>query len=167
VKRAHTAQLRYWHAVEFQTNTIATLVHTPHHDVARLLASHPLLALTELPEVIRLRADDRREELDEDIANEEDPAKQDLARVAAKKEIEKYGIAADTLANFQAQLRAHRWQQYRDAMLALTRTLLASNMGDPRVNAARAHEIVHELRHIDHDPVWEQLDLLCRARAQS
>jgi hypothetical protein len=123
--------------------------------------------LGELPELIRLRAEDRREELDEDIANEEDPAKQDLARVAAKKEIEKYGIAADTLANFHAQLRAHRWQQYRDAMLALTRTLLASNMGDPRVNAARAHELVQELRHIDRDPVWEQLDLLCRSRMQS
>jgi hypothetical protein len=167
VKRAHTAQLRYWHVVEFPTNTVATLVHTPHHDVGRLLASHPLLGLGELPELIRLRAEDRREELDEDIANEEDPAKQDLARVAAKKEIEKYGIAADTLANFHAQLRAHRWQQYRDAMLALTRTLLASNMGDPRVNAARAHELVQELRHIDRDPVWEQLDLLCRSRMQS
>jgi hypothetical protein len=167
VKRAHTAQLRYWYMVEYPTNTIPTLVHTPHHDVARLLTGHPLLALGELPELIRLRAEDRREELDEDIANEEDPAKQDLARKAAKKEIEKYGIAADTLANFQAQLRAHRWQQYRDAMLALTHALLASNMGDPRVNAARAHEIVHELRHIDRDPVWEQLDMLCRSRAMA
>jgi hypothetical protein len=166
-KRAHNAQLRYWHAVEFQTHTIATLVHTPHHDVGRLLASYPLLAMGELPELIRLRADDRREELDEDIANEEDPAKQDLAKEAAKKEIEKYKNAADTLGNFQAQLRAHRWQQYRDAMLALTRMLLASNVGDPRVNAARAHEIVHELRHIDPDPVWEQLAMLCRSRAQS
>jgi hypothetical protein len=163
-KRAHNAQLRYWHAVEFPTNTIATLVHTPHHDVGRLLASHPLLALGELPELIRMRAEDRREELDEDIANEEDPAKQNVARDAAKKEIEKYRTAADTLANFQAQFRAHRWRQYRDAMLALTRTLLASNMGDPRVNAARAHEIVQELRHIDRDPIWEQLDMLCRSR---
>jgi hypothetical protein len=167
VKRAHKAQLKYWHAVEFPTNTMATLVHTPHHDVGHLLRSHPLLALGELPELVRLRADERREELDEDIANEEDPAKQELARGAAKKEIEKYRTAADTLANFQAQLRAHRWQQYRDAMLALTHTLLASNMGDPRVNAARAHELVQELRHIDRDPVWEQLDLLCRTRALS
>lgn len=165
VKRAHNAQLRYWHAVEFPTNTIATLVHTPHHDVGRLLVNHPLLALGELPELVRLRADDRREELDEDIANEEDPTKQGPAREAAKKEIEKYKTAADTLANFQAQLRAHRWQQYRDAMLALTRMLLSATTGDPRVNAARAHEIVHELRHIDRDPVWEQLDMLCRSRA--
>jgi hypothetical protein len=159
--RAHNAQLRYWHSVEFATNTIATLVHTPHHDVGRLLPSLPLLALGELPELIRVRAEDRREELDEDIANEEDPTKQDLAKEAAKKEIEKYMTAADTLANFQAQLRAHRWQQYRDAMLALTRMLLASNVGDPRVNAARAHEFVQELRHIDRDPVWDHLDMLC------
>jgi hypothetical protein len=166
-KRAHNAQLRYWHAVEYPTNTIATLVHTPHHDVASLLVRHPLLALDELPELIRLRADERRELLDEDIAAEEDPAKQALAREAAKKEIEKFKIAADTLGNFQAQLRAHRWQQYRDAMLALTQALLTSSMGDPRVNAARAHLIVHELRHIDRDPVWEQLDAVCRTRALS
>jgi hypothetical protein len=62
-------------------------------------------------------------------------------------------------------VRAHRFAAYRDAMRALTRALLETDMGDPRVNAAYAHEIVSELRHLDPDPVWAQLDALCRARA--
>ncbi len=68
------------------------------------------------------------------------------------------------LASFQAQLRAHRWNAYRAAMLALVRALLATDMGDPRVNVAHAHEIVTELRYLDGDPVWTQLDAACRAR---
>ncbi len=77
---------------------------------------------------------------------------------------EPYARAAASLASFQAQLRAHRWATYREAMFALVRALLATDMGDPRVNAAHAHEIVTELRHLDPDPVWSQLDAECRAR---
>lgn len=167
--RAHTAQLRYWLAVEFPTNTIATLVHTPGHDVSRLLPKYPLLALGELPDAIRLRGEDRRLELDAELtkalALEGDAKKRDAAKAAVTKELDKFKTAADTLANFQAQLRAHRWSAYRDAMLALTRTLLATDMGNPRVNAAYAHEIVAEVAHIDNDPVWIELDALCRSRA--
>ena len=77
---------------------------------------------------------------------------------------EKYVPAARALASYHAHLRAHRWSTYRDAMLALVRSLLATDMGDPRVNVAHAHEIVNELRHLDPDPVWAQLDAECRAR---
>ena len=75
-----------------------------------------------------------------------------------------YVPAASALASFQAQLRAHRWATYREAMLALVRSLLASDMGDARVNAAHAYEIVTELRYLDPDPIWMQLDAECRAR---
>jgi hypothetical protein len=77
---------------------------------------------------------------------------------------EQYAPAASALASFQAQLRAHRWATYREAMLALVRALLASDMGNPHVNAAHAHEIVAELRYLDADPIWMQLDAECRAR---
>lgn len=73
--------------------------------------------------------------------------------------------AARALASFQAQLRAHRWAAYRDAMLALVRCLLATDAGDPRVNAAHAAEIVAELGALDSDPIWLRLDADCRARA--
>jgi len=75
-----------------------------------------------------------------------------------------YLPAARALASYQVQMRANRWQAYRQAMLALVRTLLATDMGDPLVNAAHAHEIVTELRFLDPDPVWLQLDEECRAR---
>jgi len=75
-----------------------------------------------------------------------------------------YIPAARALASFQANLRAHRWGAYRDAMLALVRQLLASDVGDPRVNVAHAHEIVTELGYVDSDPVWAQLDAECRSR---
>jgi hypothetical protein len=148
VKRASRALLAYWLVVEYPTNTIASLVHTPGHDVARLLPKYPLLALAELPEAIKLRAEER------EVMGGKDAAKD----VAA------YINAADTLRNFQAQVRAHRWATYRDAMRALTHALLATDMGDPRVNAAYAHEIVSELQHLDPDPTWAQLDAMCRAR---
>lgn len=167
--RAHTAQLRYWLAVEYPTNTIASLVHTPGHDVNRLLPKHPLLALSELPDAIRLRAEDRRLELEAELAKalalEGDAKKRDAAKAAVTKELDKWKVAADTLANFHAQLRAHRWSAYRDAMLALTRALLATDMGDPRVNAAYAQEIVLEVARIDNDPIWIELDKICRTRA--
>lgn len=148
VKRAGRALLAYWLIVEYPTNTIATLVHTPGHDVSRLLAKYPLLALPELPEAIRLRAEER----------------QVIGGKEAAKDLAAYTAAADTLRNFQTQVRAHRWPVYRDAMRALTRALLETDMGDPRVNAAYAHEIVSELRHLDPDPIWAQLDALCLAR---
>jgi len=77
---------------------------------------------------------------------------------------DQYAPVARGLASFQAQVRAHRWATYREAMLSLTRLLLATDMGDPRVNAAYALEIVSELRRIDPDPVWLELDAWCRAR---
>jgi hypothetical protein len=77
---------------------------------------------------------------------------------------EQYTPAASALASFQAQLRAHRWVTYRAAMLELVRALLTSDMGDARVNAAHAHEIVIELRYLDADPIWIQLDAECRTR---
>jgi len=167
--RALTAQLRYWLAFEYPTNSIAALVHTPGQDVGRLLQKYPLLAFSEIPDAIRLRGEDRKHELDEELAKtlaaEEDPKKRDAARAAAAKEVDKFKSAADTLANYQAQLRAHRWTQYRDAMLALTQALLASDMGHPKVNAAYAHEIVLELAHMDPNPVWAQLDAVCRSRS--
>ncbi len=167
--RAHTAQLRYWLAVEYPTNSIAALVHTQGQDVGRLLTKYPLLAFGEIPDAIRLRGEDRRAELDEDLAKtlaiEGDPKKREAATLAAAKEVDKFKSAADTLANFQAQLRAHRWSSYRDAMLALVRALLSTDMGNPRVNAAAAHEIVSEVAHIDRDPVWVELDAVCRQRS--
>jgi hypothetical protein len=80
---------------------------------------------------------------------------------------DQYMPVARALASFQAQLRAHRWASYRDTMLALVRVLLASDVGDPRVNAAHAHEIVCELRSMDPAPIWMQLDVECRARTVS
>jgi hypothetical protein len=77
---------------------------------------------------------------------------------------ETYAPVARSLASFQAQLRAHRWQTYRQAMLALVRALVETDMGDTRVNAAYALEIVYELGHIDPDPVWRQLAATCEAR---
>ena len=77
---------------------------------------------------------------------------------------ETYAEAAAALANFQAQVRAHRWGTYRQAMMRLVRALLDSDMGDARVNAAHAHEIVNELRYLDPDPIWTQLDAECQAR---
>jgi hypothetical protein len=77
---------------------------------------------------------------------------------------DQYAPVARSLASFQAQVRAHRWQTYRSAMLALVQQLLTTDMGDMRVNAATAHEIVCELRYLDNDPVWIQLDAECRAR---
>lgn len=166
--RAHTAQLRYWLALEYPTNSIGALVHTPGQDVARLLPKYPLLAFGEIPDGIRLRGEDKRAELEEDLAKtlalEGDARKREAATQAVAKELDKFKTAADTLANFQAQLRAHRYSAYRDAMLALVRTLLASDMCNSRVNAAYAHEIVSELAHIDRDPVWAELDAVCRSR---
>jgi len=78
---------------------------------------------------------------------------------------ESYAPAARSLASFQAQVRAHRWSTYREAMLGLVRALLTTDMGDMRVNAAHAHEIVTELRCLDPDPIWQQLDAECVARA--
>lgn len=78
---------------------------------------------------------------------------------------DQYLPVARALASFQTQLRAHRWASYRDAMLALVRVLLASDLGDPRVNAAHAHEIVRELHAMEPAPIWTQLDAECRARA--
>jgi hypothetical protein len=75
-----------------------------------------------------------------------------------------YVPVARSLASFQVQLRAHRWEAYRDAMRALVRSLLDSEMGDPRVNVSYAYDIVCELRCLDPDPVWNQLDAECRAR---
>jgi hypothetical protein len=75
-----------------------------------------------------------------------------------------YAPVAQALASFQAQIRAHRWASYREAMLALVHVLLACDIGDPRVNAAHAHEIVCELRTMDPDPIWMHLDAECRAR---
>ena len=80
---------------------------------------------------------------------------------------DQYTPVARALASFQAQIRAHRWASYRDAMLALIRVLLACDLGDPRVNAAHAHEIVCELHSMDPDPIWIQLDTECRARTVS
>ena len=77
---------------------------------------------------------------------------------------DKYEAVARALANFQAQLRAHRWQTYRAAMLALGRMLLESDMGDPLVNAAYAYEIAAEMANLDGDPVWVQLAADCQAR---
>jgi len=77
---------------------------------------------------------------------------------------DEYAPAAAALANFQAQVRAHRWVIYRKAMFRLVRTLLDTDMGDPRVNAAHAFEIVTELRYLDPDPVWIHLEMECRAR---
>jgi hypothetical protein len=77
---------------------------------------------------------------------------------------DKYEAAARSLASYQAQLRAHRWQTYRSAMLGLVRALIETDMGDTRVNAAYALEIVYELGHIDPDPVWAQLAATCEAR---
>ena len=68
------------------------------------------------------------------------------------------------IADLQAQLRAHRWQTYRAAMLALGRMLLESDMGDPLVNAAYAYEIAAEMANLDGDPVWVQLAADCQAR---
>src|SRR5438093_7615262 len=65
---------------------------------------------------------------------------------------ETYEPVARSLANFQAQLRAHRWQTYRAAMLALGRMLLETDMGDPLVNAAYAYEIAAEMANLDGDP---------------
>ncbi|HUS30636.1 MAG TPA: hypothetical protein VMZ53_19135 [Kofleriaceae bacterium] len=76
----------------------------------------------------------------------------------------KYEPVARSLASYQAQLRAHRWQTYRSAMLALVKALVETDMGDTRVNAAFALEIVYELGHIDPDPVWRQLAVTCEAR---
>jgi hypothetical protein len=77
---------------------------------------------------------------------------------------DKYKQLAHSLASFQAQLRAHRWATYRESMLALVRHLLATDMGDPRVNAAHAWEIVTELRYLDPDPIWIELEAACLAR---
>lgn len=77
---------------------------------------------------------------------------------------DQYAPVARSLASFQAQVRAHRWQTYRAAMLALVKQLLTTDMGDMRVNAATAHEIVCELGYLDPDPIWSQLDAECRAR---
>jgi hypothetical protein len=76
---------------------------------------------------------------------------------------DQYAAVARSLASFQAQVRAHRWSQNRDAMLALVHALLVTDMGDPRVNIAHAHEIVTELRYLDPDPIWQQLDAQCQA----
>lgn len=78
---------------------------------------------------------------------------------------ESHLAAANALAMFQANLRAHRWAMYRDAMLAVVRALLAADVGDSRVNVAHAHEIVLELAALDSNPVWAQLDAECRARS--
>lgn len=80
---------------------------------------------------------------------------------------DQYTPVARALASFQAQIRAHRWASYRDAMLALVRELLACDVGDPRVNAAHAHEIVCELHSMEPAPIWMQLDAECRARTVS
>jgi hypothetical protein len=77
---------------------------------------------------------------------------------------DKYEPVARSLASFQAQLRAHRWATYCTAMLNLVKALLETDMGDMRVNAASALEIVYELGHIDPNPAWRQLAAACEAR---
>jgi hypothetical protein len=49
-------------------------------------------------------------------------------------------------------------------MRSLVCALLATDQGDPRVNASRVHEIVGELRHLDPAPIWTRLDAEFRGR---
>lgn len=77
---------------------------------------------------------------------------------------EAYAPAARALWQLQADLRGRAWQAHREAMHALVRTLLDDRASDPRVNAAHAAVLVAEMRRLDSDPCWAQLDAECRAR---
>ena len=75
-----------------------------------------------------------------------------------------YAPAAQALYRLQTQLRGQQWQAHRDATRALVRTLLDDRASEPRVNAACAYTLVTEMRRLDSDPIWAQLEAECRAR---
>jgi hypothetical protein len=56
---------------------------------------------------------------------------------------------------------------HRDATHALVRTLLDDRASEPRVNAAYASVLVAEMRRLDGDPIWAQLEAECRARGDA
>jgi len=74
-----------------------------------------------------------------------------------------YAPAAQALWQLQTQLRGQQWQAHRDATRALVRTLLDDRASEPRVNAAYAFTLVAEMRRLDADPIWAQLEAECRA----
>ena len=74
-----------------------------------------------------------------------------------------YTASAQALWNLQTQLRGQQWQAHRDATHALVRTLLDDRSSEPRVNAAYASTLVAEMRRLDGDPIWAQLEAECRA----
>ena len=76
-----------------------------------------------------------------------------------------YAQGAQILWQLQQQLRGQQWQAHRDATVALVRALLDDRASDTRVNAAHAMAIVDEIRRLDSDPIWIQLDAECRAKA--
>jgi hypothetical protein len=75
-----------------------------------------------------------------------------------------YAAAAQALWQLQTQLRGQQWHAHREATRALVRTLLDDRASDPRVNAAHAFALVSEMRRLDNDPIWAQLEAECRAR---
>jgi hypothetical protein len=75
-----------------------------------------------------------------------------------------YMRSAQALWDLQTQLRGREWQTHREATAALVRTLLDDNASDSRVNAAQAQALVTEMRRLDADPIWAQLEAECRTR---
>jgi hypothetical protein len=74
-----------------------------------------------------------------------------------------YAPHAQVLWQIQTQLRSQQWSVHRDATRALVRTLLDDRASDQRVNAAHAYALIHEMRKLDPDPMWAQLEAECRA----
>jgi hypothetical protein len=72
--------------------------------------------------------------------------------------------SAQALWDLQTQLRGQQWQAHREATAALVRTLLDDSTSEPRVNAAQAVALVTEMRRLDADPIWAQLEAECRTR---
>lgn len=77
-----------------------------------------------------------------------------------------YAAAADRLAVLQGTTRTN-WQQYRDNLRGLVRSLLEDTAGEPRVNADAALRLVAAQRRLDADPSWTELEAECAAQAEA
>jgi hypothetical protein len=75
---------------------------------------------------------------------------------------EAHRAAAHALWQLQETFKSD--YSYRNVIRPLVRTLLDERAGDPRVNAHAAISLVVDMRRVDRDPAWAQLEAECCAR---
>jgi hypothetical protein len=74
-----------------------------------------------------------------------------------------HAVAAQALWSLQSTFKTD--YSWRNVVKPLVRSLLDDRIGEPRVNAHAALALVLDMRRVDNDPAWAQLEAECRARA--